>query len=150
MILKARSKEWVIDIICLVFILLFVYAAISKLLDYEQFRIQIGQSPMFSAFADWVAWSVPVVEILISFLLMFPATHLVGLYASFSLMVMFTTYIFIILNFADYVPCSCGGVLEELGWTEHLLFNCLFIVLALVAIYIQPKWPEKTADSYET
>ena len=55
---------------------------------------------------------------------------------SFALMVMFTTYIIIILNFSDFIPCSCGGVLEDLSWSEHIVFNLFFIVLAILGILI--------------
>jgi hypothetical protein len=52
-------------------------------------------------------------------------------------MVMFTAYIVAILNFSNYVPCSCGGVLEKLGWREHLIFNSAFVVLGLIGIVLQ-------------
>lgn len=120
----------------LLFILLFVYAALSKILDYESFSLQLAQSPLLSAYAGVIAWLVPGVELVISFLLLIPRFRTFALYASFTLMVMFTAYIFIILNYSDFVPCSCGGVLEKLSWTQHLVFNLAFILLAGVAIFI--------------
>jgi hypothetical protein len=47
---------------------------------------------------------------------------------------MFTAYIIAITKFSDYIPCSCGGVLQEMGWGEHLVFNICFVLLALAAI----------------
>lgn len=32
------------------------------------------------------------------------------------------------------IPCSCGGILESLGWREHLYFNLAFIALAVLAL----------------
>src|SRR5690606_28267369 len=46
-------------------------------------------------------------------------------------------YIAAILNLGVFIPCSCGGVLEKLGWTEHLVFNCVFVALALVGIVLE-------------
>ena len=131
-------KNWsnlIIDVCCYLFILLFVYAAVSKILDYEQFRVQLGQSPMLSAYAGTIALLVPMVELLIAILLMLPRLQFTGLLASFNLMVMFTGYIIIILNFTDFIPCSCGGVLEKLGWTEHLIFNIFFVILAALGLF---------------
>src|SRR3970040_1025074 len=51
-------------------------------------------------------------------------------------MVMFTAYIFIILNYSPFVPCSCGGILEKMGWKEHFIFNFVFIILAAAGIMI--------------
>src|SRR5690606_1184007 len=73
----------------------------------------------------------------------FKKTRIQGLYIAFLLMVMFTTYIIIILNFTSFTPCSCGGVLEALGWTEHLIFNTVFILLALWALYLIEKVTRK-------
>ncbi|HUH27026.1 MauE/DoxX family redox-associated membrane protein, partial [Gelidibacter sp.] len=109
---------------------LFVYAAVSKLMDFETFETQLGQSPLLSAYAKPVAIGVPLLELLISLLLVFKRTKRIALYGFFAMMVMFTTYIVIILNFTDFVPCSCGGVLETLGWTEHLIFNGVFVLLS--------------------
>ncbi len=51
-------------------------------------------------------------------------------------MIAFTAYIFIILNYSSYVPCSSGGILQDLGWTEHLVFNLFFVFLALIALIL--------------
>lgn len=129
-----KIRNWLPYTVSLLFILLFVYAAVSKLVDYENFRVQLGQSPLFTAYAHIVALAVPTVEIIIAGFLFFPKYRLWGLYASFTLMVMFTAYIVIILNYSSYIPCSCGGVLENLDWTEHLFFNIGLIIFAFLAI----------------
>lgn len=130
------KRDLVVDVICALVISLFVYAAITKLLDYSKFRVQIGQSPLLTAFAGLVAWLVPAAELIISALLSTVRLRLTGLYASFGLMVMFSAYIVAITQFSDYVPCSCGGVLEKLSWTTHLVFNLVFVVLILLAIVL--------------
>lgn len=137
------SKRQFVLVVAYLYILLFVYAAVSKLLDFETFTVQLAQSPLLSAYAGIIAWLVPGLEILISIFLMIPRYRRVALYASFFLMVMFTTYIVIILNFSDFIPCSCGGVLEKLGWGEHLIFNIVFIGLAAVAILLSKPWLTK-------
>ncbi len=125
------------------FILLFLYAAVSKLLDFETFTVQLAQSPLLSAYAGVISWAVPGIEILIACLLIFERFRILALYASFTLMVMFTAYIFIILNFSDFIPCSCGGVLEKLSWTQHLIFNLFFIILAGVAVFFAGRYRQK-------
>ncbi|MBW8523819.1 tellurium resistance protein TerC [Chryseobacterium chendengshani] len=117
------------------FVLLFCYAAISKMLDFENFQVQIGQSPMLSAYAGFVSYAVIVVEMIVVILLIIKKTQRIALYASTALMTAFTTYIIIILTYSDFVPCSCGGILEDLNWTEHLIFNIACIVIGIFAIY---------------
>lgn len=130
-----KTLSIVTKIAGMLFMVLFVYTATSKLLEFDGFKIQLGQSPIITAYADLVAWGIPLLELVIATLLLFPKTMLPAFYASFALMIMFTTYIVLILNFSDYIPCSCGGVLEDLGWTEHIIFNLGFVVMAMVAIY---------------
>lgn len=43
-----------------------------------------------------------------------------------------------ILHFSSYVPCSCGGVLDDMDWMTHFYFNLAFIVLAAIALLLQP------------
>ncbi len=121
------------------YILLFVYSGISKLLDYENFTVQLAQSPLLSAYAGLVASAVIGLELLIALLLTVKSTRLPGFYASFFLMVAFTVYIYLILNYSDFVPCSCGGIIEKMNWTEHMVFNISFAVLALFAIVLSEK-----------
>jgi len=116
------------------FILLFTYAAVSKLLDFENFQVQIAQSPLLSAYAGAVSYVVIIAELVMVVLLAIPKYRITGLYASFGLMVAFTVYIYLILNYSDFVPCSCGGILEKLGWKEHLLFNILCVFFAALAV----------------
>lgn len=137
-------KTVLVYIICLLYILLFIYAAASKILDFENFQVQLGQSPLLSSFTLMVSWGIPILELVIAILLTIPKFRLIGLYFSFGLMVMFTAYIFIILNYSSFVPCSCGGILEKLGWTQHMIFNFVFIVLAIIAIIVHPYENQKT------
>lgn len=131
---NTNFKKLILDTICLLFALLFMYAAASKLFDFENFRIQLGQSPLLSSFADWISITVPVSELIIAFVLLLKRFRLAGLYAAYMLMIMFTAYIYIILNFSSFVPCSCGGILEKMTWEEHLIFNICFVILAVIGI----------------
>lgn len=130
-----QHKYIFVEAVCFLYILLFVYAAGSKLMDFENFRIQLGQSPLLSAFADWISIVVPVIEFLICILILIPKLRKIGLFAAYGLMVMFTIYIFIVLHYTSFVPCSCGGVLEKLTWNQHLIFNIIFVLLAIPAIF---------------
>lgn len=132
--LNTNIKKILIEIVSLLYVVLFIYAAVSKLIDFENFRVQLGQSPLLSAFATPVAIGVPVMEIMIAVMLLLPKLKLYGLLSGFTLMVMFTAYIYIILNFSQFIPCSCGGVLEKMTWDQHLVFNIVFVLLASFAI----------------
>jgi hypothetical protein len=116
-------------------IVLWVYASVSKLITFDEFQVQLAQSPLLSAYAVPVSYVVIIAELSIAVLLCVRRSLLIGLYLSFGLMTAFSVYIYLILNYSDFVPCSCGGILEKMGWKEHFWFNitvCLLILLAII------------------
>lgn len=141
--MKTNKKTFIVEVISGLFMLLFIYAAASKLEDFEKFRVQLGKSPVLNAFSGIVAYTIPPLEIALAVFLAIKRFQYLALYASFTLMVMFSAYIVAILNFSSYVPCSCGGILQNMSWTQHFWFNVLFIVLAAVGVLIFPNKDSK-------
>ena len=139
--MKFNNKKNALIIICYLYVAMLIYAATSKILDFETFKIQLGQSPLLSAFAGWITIVVPTAEIFISILLLIPRFRFIGLFASYMLMVTFTAYIYIILNYSSFIPCSCGGILEKMTWNQHLIFNIVFIAFAVIAILLTTEYP---------
>lgn len=125
-----------IKLVQFLYITLFVYAATSKLIAFDTFKTQLIKSPFLSSYADWMVWSIPLLEYTIAILLLFPKVLLTALYGSLALMTLFTTYIFAVLNFSDSIPCSCGGLISNLSWKEHFIFNILFIAFAILGIIL--------------
>jgi hypothetical protein len=128
----------VVEIISSLFILLFVYAALTKLLDYENFKVQLANSPILTKISGFTAVFIPSAEILTAVFLAKSRFREVALYSSLALMTVFTAYIIAILQFSYTIPCSCGGVLSRLSWEDHLVFNTGFLVLAAAGILLYP------------
>lgn len=133
------KKETIHTVIVGIYIILWIYAASSKLLDYQITKLQMSRSPIITDYAFILAWLVPSIELFITILLFIPRTILIGLYGSLGLMCVFTVYIFFILNYSDFIPCSCGGIIQSLGWKGHLIFNIVFILIAILDIVLQTK-----------
>lgn len=118
-------------------ILLWAYAAVSKLSDFTQFRNQMLQQVFSSGTAEVLVYILPAIELLVAALLCFSQTRLFGLAASAMLLLTFSIYIALILsNVFGKIPCSCGGILSQLGWGQHLIFNLFFLALALIGWFL--------------
>lgn len=130
------KKTGITTFISIFFILLFCYAAISKIMDFEKFQIQMTESPLLSAFAGFLPYVLIISEFIIAGLLCYRITQNAGLLASFILMLFFTGYIAHMLLTSENLPCSCGGILEKMSWTQHLYFNIGCAVLAAIALGI--------------
>src|ERR1700736_2279470 len=131
------KKNTIVEIISALLVFLFIYAALSKLLDFDKFKYQLSQSPFITNISWFVVWAIPLGEILISICLLIKRTRVAGLYFSFFLMLLFTGYLFIMINYSSYLPCSCGGVLSNMSWKQHFMFNLAFTGLSLSGIIIQ-------------
>jgi putative oxidoreductase len=125
------------ELIKFLLIFLFVYAAVSKLIDIDRSRGQMLNQIFPPAIAEILVWAVPVAELITAGFLLFKKTFLPGLYLSMGLMVVFTLYIILVLlNVFGRIPCSCGGVLQKMGWVPHLFFNLFFLLLTVTGIYL--------------
>lgn len=142
--MKALIQQGLISL----YIFLFTYTAVSKILDYDRFKVQVGQSPLLTGLESYVPAGVIFIEVLVAVLLVLPRLRRIGLFVFLTMMVMFTTYVVALLKFSPYLPCSCGGVLELLSWREHLIFNVVFIGLAMISIYIESQ-TETQNNNYE-
>ncbi|TGN26443.1 MauE/DoxX family redox-associated membrane protein [Empedobacter tilapiae] len=57
-------------LVCYLFIILFIYAAVSKLIDFENFQIQLAQSPLLSVYAEFIVYTIIIsIGIVIALLL---------------------------------------------------------------------------------
>ena len=137
------KKNTIVELISSLLMFLFLYTALSKLLEFNKFKYQIGQSPFITNISWLVIWSIPLAEIITSIFLIFKRTRLAGLYLSFFLLLLFTGYVFIMLRYSSYLPCSCGGVLSIMSWKQHLIFNLVFTGLSLAGIIVQNSTSKK-------
>lgn len=135
-----KVKTRVVEFISYFFILLFCYASISKIMDFENFQIQISESPLLSAYAEFIPFAIFILELIIAGLLCYRKTRNIGLIGSFILMLVFTGYIALILSTTEKLPCSCGGILEKMSWNQHLIFNIGCVLLAAIALAMNIKY----------
>jgi uncharacterized membrane protein YphA (DoxX/SURF4 family) len=133
------TRSTIVEIISMLFVILFLYTGISKLMEYGVFKEQIADSPILKPFASFIAWSLPLTEFIVSILLIIPRWRLKGLYASLLLMIAFTLYIGAVMTFNKELPCSCGGIISLLSWGEHLVFNSVFILLAFAGVVLEKR-----------
>ena len=132
------KKQVALECVCALLILLFLYASVSKFLDFKTFIGQINNQPLPNSWTPFLVWAIPLLEIAISVCLFFEYTRLVGLYAYLFVMVVFSIYTgIVLLHFFPYVPCSCGGLIQKLSWPEHLTLNLCFVALSILGIILQ-------------
>jgi hypothetical protein len=128
-----KTKLILSELFALLLALLFTYTAVNKVYDWYGTQ----KSLYNQVFPNWVAetllYSLPIIEIFIVITLMIRGYRRLGFILSIILMTVFSFYIFLVLmGVFSMVPCSCGGVIDAMGWEEHLVFNLVFLGMAVV------------------
>src|SRR5882762_7057314 len=132
------KRQILLECISALLVMLFLYASLSKFLDFHTFIGEMNNQPLPNSWTPFLVWFIPCSEILMCIALLFERTRLIGLYASLFFMSLFTIYsIIIVLNFFGRIPCSCGGVIKRLTWKQHILFNLFFVALSIAGIILQ-------------
>ncbi|MBB5646300.1 MauE/DoxX family redox-associated membrane protein [Pedobacter cryoconitis] len=118
-------------------ILLWAYAAFSKLFNLAQFQHAL----MIQVFPRWVGkilvYVLPLSELILVGLLLIPQTRLIGMYSSFFMMGAFTLYVGgVVFKIYDQYPCACGGLFARLGWSNHFKVNIVLTLIALAGVIL--------------
>lgn len=131
------KRSYLKTVYAVLLIFLFCYTALVKLLNLQEFRKELANQVLPEWSKPSLAWLIPGSEILVAGLLAFSVSRKIGFYGSTILMALFTGYMGLTyFGFFDRVPCSCGGVLRNMGFGVHLLFNLFFLILSIAGIYM--------------
>lgn len=129
-----RSKKSIVETLTALIVFLFMYTSLSKLMDYDVFVEQLGKSPLLGPIKEVLAIAIPAIELFLVVLLTLPKTRMAGLKGSFILLSGFTLYLIYMVSVAPTLPCTCGGVINQMSWTQHIFFNIAFIAMSAIAI----------------
>jgi hypothetical protein len=133
---KSISALWISAATGLL-VLLWSYTALQKLVGFHRFVVTLRSTSI--PLLPYSAGALLVLELGIVILLLFSRTQRWGALLSTVLLLCFSVYIGCMLAFQSHLPCSCGGVLENMSWPQHLVFNLFFLVLSiLVLLYGRP------------
>lgn len=120
-----------------ILIILWMYAAVSKLTNLNQF----SHALMTQVFPKWVGkillYVLPLTELILVGLLIYSRTRLFGMYASLFLLFAFTLYVGgAVFHIYDRHPCACGGLFNRLGWHKHFKLNIMLTIVALAGVIL--------------
>ena len=97
--------------------------------------MQLGQSPLIpSSLVQVTGYGLVIVEFIIVALFFFEKTLSYGLALGTGLMFLFTIYLIFLVSFFTNVPCSCGGILGNMTYRVHIIFNVAVTALGFLFI----------------
>lgn len=132
-----KTRTLFFNAVSLLFITMFMYAAVSKWMEFNVFVSQMHKQPFPPQFLPLLIWGIPFTEVFVSCLLSVDSTRLMGLKIATGMMILFTGYIILIeLRYFGNIPCSCGGAIVQFSWVQHLYFNLFFVLAGGVALLL--------------
>lgn len=132
-----KGSTLFLEISMVLLIGMWAYAVTVKLLAFDHFRVTMSRQPVGWLLRMTLTYALLPAEALTAVLLTVPPLKRIGLALSAGLLTVFSGYIFLgIIHVFKQVPCSCGGILEHLGWPVHLLFNLFFLAITVISIKI--------------
>ena len=120
-----------------ILLFVFTYTSTSKLIDHSFFQVQLQHLPWLENISGIASWVIPIAEMIVVALLLFPGTRFSGLCISLLLLFVFTIYLFIMISTQSDLPCSCGGVIALLNWKQHIILNLGLMLITGLAIMIE-------------
>lgn len=145
------KKQTTLYLITALLFLLFLYAGLEKMLDLKAFARDMGNQPIPRQWIPLLTYGIPVSEVFTALLLWTGRTKKWGLYISLLLMTVFTVYVgMVAMNLFPRRPCGCGELLRQLTWQQHLVFNVVFTLLAILGIIINGQLTKKDTTAGAT
>jgi putative oxidoreductase len=139
------TRQTINNICAGLLIILFVYTGIFKILTPGIMEMDLSkpeQPEIVKKLSTILAYGIPLLELLIALLLLFPKYRRIGFLSAFFLMLIFTGYVvYILYNYSKGIqrPCTCGGIFRKLSWENHLIVNILFVCTALIGFFYSGK-----------
>lgn len=130
-----KKSEFLGEASSLLLCLLFAYTAISKVYDWQGTKGGLYNQ----VFPEWMAtallYGLPPIELITAIMLISNPFRKAGFLVSIMLLTAFSLYIGIVMTgIFGRIPCSCGGIINNLGWGEHLVFNLVFLGISVIGL----------------
>lgn len=147
---KLPSNEVITFIPAVLLLMLWGYAAISKIAEYDKFvlQMQLAPVPLMKFLGPILGWLVPLSELALVGMLLTDRFRSLGLLLSFGLLMIFEIYIAAMLLSRLELPCTCGGLISKLQWKEHLVFNSVFILISIFPFLYQRYFHKSDPPEY--
>lgn len=134
-----KRSNWP-DLLGFTLILMYSYAAASKLIIFNSLRLQLLVQPLPRWSVTYLVYIIPASEVIVVMCLLFKSTRITGFIGSATLMLMFTMYVGLAMSGAfGSIPCSCGGIIQKLSWAQHFIFNLIFLTISIYGIILDQK-----------
>lgn len=135
--IKKNPKAFTLQVLTYLFICLWMYVISKKVFLFADFQQAMIDQPFKDSYGLALSYLIPVLQIGTGIFFLFTKTRRYGFWSTIILMLIFSTYIILVLMKTwGYIPCGC--TLEfDLGWKGHLWLNGAIILICIAAMLLE-------------
>ncbi|NGF55398.1 hypothetical protein G5B00_02635 [Parapedobacter sp. SGR-10] len=125
---------------------LLLYTATKKVMDIEAFSAHLELLPYVGKTVAYMLTALVVLlEYGLAILILYRYRELWVYSLLLVLMMVYTSYIYYIMNYAPFLPCSCQGAFKNLSWDMHYVVNGI-VAVASIMLWKLAKQQKKRKD----
>ncbi|MGJ1537145.1 MauE/DoxX family redox-associated membrane protein [Sphingobacterium multivorum] len=133
-----KATKIIYQIILITLMALWIPISLDKFMNYELFKSAMIQQPFSDQLGEFLAYSLPALELAVGLLFILPKTRLWAFSLSSLLMAAFVAYVGLaVLKVWGKFPCGCGLVFHQIGWIAHLWLNIGFLLISLLGLGLE-------------
>ncbi|RQO77793.1 hypothetical protein DBR40_07400 [Pedobacter sp. KBW01] len=134
---KESLKAALLDVITTVLILLWAFAALTKLLDYGHYRSDMHLQFFDGKVLHVLVPALPYTQICAALFLLSGRHRIYGLWLSMLLMMGFTVYVATVYyGYLSSHPKTCNGLFENSSWGGQLVINLGLLLVSVFGIIL--------------
>lgn len=138
---KSRSfnklnKNLIVEVICFLLMLYFFYEGIFKVIHIIGFEKWLSNKPYVKSLSPILAYTIPVVEIVVSIFMMLPRFRKTALYFFIATQLLFIIWIWNMYPFKDLIFSPYHSYLIRPKWFDKMISALLLCWMAVIALYL--------------
>jgi len=136
-------KSKIFTVLTYFFIFLYIYSLGLKILNFEQFKINLVTSPIIpNNFIIPLIYLIPALEAITLFFLIFYNRIIITHYLNIFTLNIFSSYL-ILYYFFSNSDCGCSKLFPFLSYNVHIIVNIIFIGLSIFLLFLSDSLRKK-------
>ena len=131
-----KTRRIIVEVICFVLLMNWFYEGIYKVAYWSNFSFYMKHAPLLKPVWQILAYVIPVGEIGLALLFLFPKKRMIALYLSIGGFLVFVFWIMSVYLFTNRLFIPHHGLWDKPTWMQKMLISLGFGWMSLMAIIL--------------
>lgn len=131
-----KTKNLIVEIICLILVLNFFYEGVYKIAYFSNYGFWLYHAPLLRPVAGILTYVIPTIEIGLSLALLTPSYRVATLYSIIGVLIVFVLWVMSVCLFTHRLFWPYHALWQKTTWMQKMLISMGLCWLAFVAVVI--------------